>query len=511
MLVKNFAGVRGPRFAHLFTKVALVRYIFAMLTSWLRVLKKDLTPEQIKKIKFDLTYKIANNFLDSKLVKLDFGYKEEDNDDYLYLPRFKGKEWFPNYEDLTWEGVDVTCFHSFNLEFNEEVKKQESAFAALTRDLQKHQSAIISLPPGDGKTEVALKALQDIKKKTLVLAHADYICQQWIDRAKARYPTVKTAYLMQKLTKKKEAAVRAADLVAGTVQSMCMCDYPKNLLEDFGVVILDEVHHYGSPEWRKAFHLLEAKYWIGLSGTVERQDGLETLLFDWLGPISFFSKKTYTTKIKVDIYKLHLDYPPLIMLKHNKKRPDPVANMTLLVNMKSRLDEVVKTLQVLVDHPFPRQTLLLSDRVAHLDMLIKATNILYPKISKGKLVGGMKLEAQAEAKTHQWVFTTFKKSKEALDMPNLSVLVLLTPEKNVYQTVCRIIRSITFTHEPWIIDFQDPWGSFMGRFKQRIKFFQKENYDIQFHNNTLSKEVEEMETSEDEEEDKPHVEPVCRF
>lgn len=286
--------------------------------------------------------------------------------------------------------------------------------------------------------------------------------------------------------------VNDADIVAVTVQSLIKGKYSKKILEQFGIVILDELHHYSSNKWKQVFELLHCKRFIGLSGTPENAKCID-LLHAWLGPISFKSKKTYTITVNVDVYKMDImEYPPLIMCKWNKKKLDPTSNMANLITMEQRISYILEKIRPLNDTD--RQVLFLSERVDHTKRMMTECDKLYPKISKGLLIGGMSLKEQDRAKEEQWIFSTFKMSHEALDLPYLSIIVILSPHQgDIYQTVCRVIRNITFTLEPWIIDFYDPWGSFHTRFYNRHKLYIREKYNVRFHLQSDEQSIEMVE------------------
>lgn len=430
-------------------------------------------------------------------------------------------------------------FSGFNIPLLEEGKRQQSAKSAMIRHLSEYQSSILSLPPGDGKTEVALACLEidghkgmdsiiaqhmlmdqtkhidklSMKRKTLAVVHADFIGKQICDRGASRFPGLKVSYM---LTGDK-INIDESDMVFVTIQSLTIpkyivkcyneiihgkcstcnvkgihstCDYvvkagyPRELLDKFGIVIVDEVHHYASPIWRKVFEILNPTYWIGLSGTVERTNRLEHILYKWMGPISFRSIKQYSVQVEVIVCHLQLDYPQPIKRTYLRKEVnDNVGNISTLINMRERLEAVMSVLDFLSSPVMRnRQCLFLSERRDYLKVIMKLISTeedgSYKDISTGLLVGGTKLYKQDEAKSKQWIFSTYPKSNEALDLPGLSIIVFLTPKEEIYQSTMRVVRSLTFKFPPLIIDLCDEWTCFHKRFKGRKAFYNKNGYQI---------------------------------
>lgn len=55
----------------------------------------------------------------------------------------------------------------------------------------------------------------------------------------------------------------------------------------FRLLAMDEVHHVAAPSLRSAVHRLSMKYMLGLSATPDRSDGLEDVIYMFMGPVVY--------------------------------------------------------------------------------------------------------------------------------------------------------------------------------------------------------------------------------
>ena len=134
-----------------------------------------------------------------------------------------------------------------------------------------------------------------------------------------------------------------------------------------------------------------------------------------------------------------------------------------------------------------RKILILSDRLEHLKILKNRLDLRNITISD-YYIGGMKQNALKIAEQAQVIFATYAMASEALDIPDLNTLFMVTSRKEVEQAVGRILRKIDPNLRPLIYDFVDQLPSFINQSKHRIKFYNKMGFDItilKIYNNEL--------------------------
>lgn len=126
-----------------------------------------------------------------------------------------------------------------------------------------------------------------------------------------------------------------------------------------------------------------------------------------------------------------------------------------------------------------RQILALSDRRQHLtdiEALLRAKSP--PTLTAGLFVGGMKPAERASVVQRQVLLATYPMAAEALDVPSLSIVVLLTPKPNVVQSVARVMRGRGAAHAPLIVDVLDQYSMWHNFWFRRCAFYRQEGFLI---------------------------------
>jgi superfamily II DNA or RNA helicase len=123
---------------------------------------------------------------------------------------------------------------------------------------------IIVLPTGSGKTLVGIKAISMLNTPTLVVAPTLDLVDQWRNRLKKEFRT--------------EVGVLGGgewDLKALTVSTYDSAYIHADKLGNmFGLIIFDEVHHLPAAGYRNIAEMFASPYRMGLTATLEREDGL---------------------------------------------------------------------------------------------------------------------------------------------------------------------------------------------------------------------------------------------
>lgn len=151
---------------------------------------------------------------------------------------------------------------------------QRDALAAWTGNLGR---GVVVLPTGSGKSHMAIMAIADRARATLVVAPTLDIVRQWYDLLRTTFAC--------------EVGVvgggehRVLPLTVTTYDSAWM--HMEHLGSRFGLVVFDECHHLPSASYAMAAQLSLAPYRLGLTATPERGDGRDDLLDGLVGPLVF--------------------------------------------------------------------------------------------------------------------------------------------------------------------------------------------------------------------------------
>lgn len=442
--------------------------------------KKDITIKQLDKIKNGLTVtpfsELSGELESFKLFN--------ETDTKIVLPRFYGIKKFglPKITDIKSKSIDI--------KFNGTLRDKQISIVKNTYDhLIKHKGGILSVPCGFGKTTMALYIACQLKLKTLVIVHKTFLQDQWIERIKT-FTNATVGLIRQNKVKVN------ADMVVGMIESISMRDYDKEIFDDFGLVIYDEVHHVGSRVFSRALMKTGATYLLGLSATPNRSDGLTKILFWFIGDICHKQDIHKDKNVIVKTFHYHTKHPLFVEKTRYFKgemKPNIPVMINNLVKITERTKHLINMIYTLITYCPDRKIIVLSDRVNHLKYIKSAIDKLIEadeekgKKEKGECktcyyIGELKQSERKEAETEgDILFATYGMAKEALDIERLNTIIFATPQKNIVQAVGRIMRKLAKDTgiKPLIIDFVDEIRSFSRHYKKRLNTYQKCLYKVE--------------------------------
>ena len=352
---------------------------------------------------------------------------------------------------------------------------QQDAATQCIEQLHTVGGGVLSLATGMGKTVLALYVTCKIKLKTLIIVHKQFLMDQWVDKIRQFIPTARIGRLQQSTVQ-----VDRCDIVVGMLQSISMHDYERQVFDDFGLIIFDEVHVVPTPVFSRALTKVSVPYMLGLSATPERRDGQSRIIHWFIGPTFFEHRLEGRREVTVRVVMNPMQHK--LPIKFNQTLNLGVINMiavtTILSKMHSRNALLIRTMHQLVTDGY--KVLALSDRRAHCHTLME---LLYSEygICGAFYIGGMTHWELEESKESNVLLATYAMAKEGLDIPSLDALVLSSPRSDVVQACGRILHSNT-NKRPVIVDIVDQW--FLGRsqFNKRNVYYTQAGFHVRFEN-----------------------------
>jgi superfamily II DNA or RNA helicase len=320
-------------------------------------------------------------------------------------------------------------------------------------------------------TVMALKIIAQIKKKTLILVHKEFLMNQWIERIGEFLTGAKIGKIQAQVID-----VEGKDIVIGMIQTLYDKEFPTGTFDNFGLTIIDEVHRIGSEQFSKTLFKTITPYMLGISATVERKDKLTKILYMYIGEKIYEEKRENDDPVCVraieyktnnsEFNETDLDF---------RGNPKYSSMIVKLCEYGPRSDFIIRIIKDLIEEEPEKQIMILCHNRSLLSYLYEG--ITYRKIaSVGYYVGGMKQTNLQETETKNIVLATYAMAAEALDIKTLSTLVMVTPKTDITQSVGRILR---VKHEkPIIIDIIDSHDMFQKQWTQRRRFYKKANYRI---------------------------------
>jgi len=401
-------------------------------------------------------------------------YLYKQRGDYIYIPRNIALDVEPAYWGTPLEYKDETV-DGQEVQYNSKIDlwpKQESAVDALANTVD----GILVAPCGSGKTVMALDAISRVNRTTLILVHKEFLQEQWAENIRI--------YLREEpgVIRGSHHNWKDRKIVIAMLQTL----YSQRgyLSQDFlnwpGLVITDETHRISAPTWSEVIQLFPAKRRWGLTATPNRPDRLEIIFKAHIGnPVYKIPEqglKPIVYRVATKVYVPHNQY----INRYNNK----MNRANLISYLVSHTERNRKILAYLINAARAgRQILVLTERVAHAKFLKRSLehNIKDNGVTTSLFIGETTKEERASAVLQDVIFATSQMAKEALDIPTLDTLFLVTPSSSpitIQQSTGRILRECEGKKTPMVLDFIDSNNITMNMGRKRLKIYEHLGYDI---------------------------------
>jgi superfamily II DNA or RNA helicase len=426
------------------------------------ILKSELSPAQIQAVKDTLTIRPCTPGMVMPATASFPAYRESGQK--LYVPRYFGYQHFgPPKQSKIGDGEDIDVpFNGTLRDYQEDVVKAYKS---------SHSGGLITLGCGQGKTVIGLNIVSVMKKKALIIVHKEFLLNQWIERIQQYLPTARVGRIQGQVID-----VDDKDIVIGMLQSLSMKDYPDSVFASFGLLLIDEVHHIGSEVFSCSLFKIVTKYTLGLSATMDRKDGTTYVFKMFLGDIIYrmVSKKQRYVQVRKIVYESR-DSEFETVEYDFRGNPAFSTMISKLCDYTPRSDFILRVVRdMFIENPDQQIMLIAHNRSVLTYMHDAIRDAGFATV--GYYVGGMKESELKKTESKQIMVGSFAMCEEALDVPTLCRLVMVSPRTIIEQTVGRILRS---NHEmPVVVDIVDTHDLFQKQWAKRKTFYRKEKYAI---------------------------------
>lgn len=330
--------------------------------------------------------------------------------------------------------------------------------------LRERKGAILNLPTGAGKTACALYIAAALRAKTLIVVHKSFLADQFRERLKQFLPNARVTTIQGTVCD------TSGDFVVAMIQTLISRKYPSSLFACFKLLIFDEAHHVAARVFSQAMFSMNMEYTLGLTATPKRKDGLDRLLHDFLGPMSYIQAQLHrpsavSVLIKPYFTETYRTPPP----RNRRGDVDHVRMISMVSEDNSRTHWIAECLT----EYRARDILILSHRRQHCQALVEALQAT--GFDAATYLGGATTVPDTRV-----VASTFAFVAEGFDEPRFDVLVLATPASDVTQASGRVMRRL---HEPdchpLIIDIVDQWSILFSQAAKRKSFYIKSGFHIE--------------------------------
>ena len=394
-------------------------------------------------------------------------------------------------EDERQEGrtIDVV----FKGELREEQK------TAMNEMLQ-FDNGILHAATAFGKTVVCSAIIAEKKVNTLIILESSALMEQWKEALEKfldineKLPEYKTKTGRIKVRKEVIGNLQGAhDSMTGIIDiamagSLCKKGEFHNLLNQYGMVIVDECHHAASDTISNVLKEVKAKYVYGVTATPKRGDGLEKINYMLIGPI----RHSYTAKEKAKAQGIeHLVYPrftPIVAPRGViKEKMHPNEAYDIIRDNEMRDDLIVEDIKECVSAG--RTPVVLSRYKEHSEKLYErlknyANHVFLMTGNNSKKEHRKILEQlhEVDEKETLILVATGSLIGEGFDYPRLDTLFMAMPvsfESIVTQYAGRLNRDYEGKENVIVYDYVDSHiPMFDNMYAKRLKAYKQIGYEV---------------------------------
>lgn len=404
-------------------------HVFNPSKELMQKIHNDLTFEN-PKYKNAVRYGAGSHLYLEKYISF-YSYNESKN--VAYVPRgyvfYLVK--YLKLNNIPWETTDNTTLRqqvAFDFKGTPREYQKKAVEGAM-----RYPVGVIESGTGSGKTFMGINMIALRKQPTLVLVHTKELLYQWEERIQQ--------YLGIQCGMVGDGKYKLGEVTVGIVQSVQ--NRIDELKDTFGHIIVDEVHRCPAATWTDVLSQFTAKYFLGLSATAYRNDGLGKAIHAFIGPkIHVVDSEVLHSSgavLKPRIFRIPTGYHVFYTGEFTHLISDLVCN-------EERNKLIAKTVQSDILQ-FNSQVLIASDRVNHcldiqeqLERLKLSSVVLTASTNRRDrkdIVAGM---ASGQYKI---LISTVQLIGEGFDAPGIHALFMATPLKykgRVIQIAGRVLR-----------------------------------------------------------------------
>ena len=418
-------------------------------------------------------------------------------DDWLILPRgsLDGALDTLRREKAEWEIVDKRQAGSAidGLRFAGELREEQRLAA---QELAKHETGVLSAGTAFGKTVLAAWMIAERKVSTLVLVNRNQLQSQWAER------------LSQFLGIPKKDIGRIGGgarktngrLDVAVMQTFVRIDdaYLAAALKGYGQIIVDECHAISAPSFERIAHASSARYFLGLSATVVRQDGQHPIIEMECGPVRYrvdakkmdaFSSFRHVVRVRPT------PFVPKAESLEKEGREQFAEIVAELAGDAARNRMIAADVEESVKEG--RSPVVISERREHLDLLADLLRdaadhivVLRGGMGRRRLKAAMEEMVRIPAGESRIILATGSYLGEGFDDARLDTLFLTLPiswRGRLVQYAGRLHRRCDGKREVRIYDYLDQRVAMCAKmFNRRSRGYRDIGYDMVMTNDSLN-------------------------
>jgi superfamily II DNA or RNA helicase len=360
-----------------------------------------------------------------------------------------------------------------NVQFLGELRNDQKE---AVQKLMANQTGILSASTAFGKTVVALWLIAERKTNTIILVHRKLLVDQWQKQISQFLGIPKKDIGCYSGAKKELTGI----IDIAVMQSIVKKDTVKDLITDYGQIIVDECHHISASSFERIVRKCPAHYRLGLSATVIRKDGQHPIVLMNLGEVRYSNTRNTASFFTQKVFPRFTDFCIPDELTDSTKTT-PLAIHDIFHNLYTDEDRNKLIIQdILSAYHEGRECLVLSERLEHLDILkclleehVSSLFVLKGGLGKKQVKAVMEAIQNTSPNEHKIILATGKYLGEGFDLPSLDTLFLVFPfswRGTLIQYTGRLNRASGGKKEIRVYDYVDEKVPVLSRmYGRRLK------------------------------------------
>ena len=352
---------------------------------------------------------------------------------------------------------------SIDVSFRGELTTEQRTAASV---MESHESGVLVAPPGSGKTVIACALIAERGVRTAVIVNRAELAGQWRERL-IEFLDIDDKQIGQYGAGRRKLR-HVVDIFM--LQSVTHRSADPTLLNEYGLVIVDECHSLGAAATEAAIRQVAVKHWLGLTATPYRADQMDDIITMQCGPVrhTMTDSQQFGKELVVHASGFQSE-------ETGADGPSMQAIYTELAADEDRNQAIAQ--DALDAYRTGRNCLILSNRVDHVE---KLADILRPDAAVFVLHGRLHQKERRQVRTklaerdstEPFVLVAIDKvAGEGFDLPSLDTLFLASPiafKGRIVQQLGRISRSSREGDvAAQVHDYRDSEVPFLERMFQR--------------------------------------------
>ena len=367
---------------------------------------------------------------------------------HLIVPFYWGRSYFGKKYLKKYETMDYNFIGTLRPE-------QEKLQTESLEYIREHDTVLIAVYPGGGKTITSLSILSHLKMKTLIIVNKIVLVEQWKESIQ-KFLGIEPFIITGKNCKIKNSQIYIINAI----------NIPKHEFENLniGCVIVDECHLILTTVFSQGLFHLFPQYLIGLSATPYRTDGFDSLFDLYFG----------IHRVHRSLYRPHnvLQVVTKTKIEHTLDKQGNI-NWNSVIDQQCNLDSRKELICNYCMEYKDRNILILCKRIQQMINLrdrldeLGVENVAVFKESDTKFDTNCRI-----------LVSSYQKVGTGFSFDKLDMLILGTDTEEYFlQYLGRVFRRLDV--RPIVIDIVDDHPILMKHFNSRRKIYKEAGGTIQ--------------------------------